>query len=450
MKNICVIGAGYVGLVSGTCFAELGNRVHCIDTDEAKVESLRSGVMPIYEPELEDMVRRNMEAGRLTVTTSYEEGMRNADFVLVAVGTPNDPKGGLNLSYLHSAYEMIAANLNGTLPIIINKSTIPPGTGDVMQAIISKSTNGRGIVPVVSNPEFLREGRAIFDFMNPTRIVIGSNDSGAIEAVVELHKPLDSPILRTDLRTAEMIKYASNAFLATKISFINEIAAICDRVNVDVTAVADGIGMDPRIGREFLNAGIGYGGSCLPKDIGGLMALASECGYEPVLLNATAEVNRQQPHILVDQVENALGSLDGAKVAVWGLTFKPNTDDIRHSSAMEIIDSLKERGAEVTACDPKACHNVSMLPCGVEYVLDPLQAAEGCDAVILATDWRQYTEIDFDRLGGLMRGRVFADGRNAIDPEQVAQAGFHYIGVGRSAPAQIKSSKIVTSPILSD
>ncbi|MCI0438815.1 MAG: UDP-glucose/GDP-mannose dehydrogenase family protein [Chloroflexi bacterium] len=437
MKNVCVVGTGYVGLVTGACLAELGNRVWCIDIDESKVESLNKGVIPIFEPGLEPMVRENMEAGRLTVTTSYAEGLKEADFVFVAVGTPNTEEGVINLNYLSSAYEMIGANLNGKRPIIVNKSTVPPGTCEMMESRLSRMVNGKGPVHVVSNPEFLREGYAVQDFMHPSRIVIGSSNGQAAEAVAELNRPLDCPIVFTDTRSAEMIKYASNAFLAMKISFINEIAEICDGVGVDVVGVAQGIGLDPRIGRSFLNAGIGYGGSCLPKDVAVLRNVAAECGFEPAMLNAAAEVNLRQPRRLVEQVSNALGGLEGARIAVLGLTFKPNTDDLRHSAALKILTALLDGGAEVRACDPQAFRNLKALPCKAEYVMDPYQAAEGCDAVILATEWDEYKNIELGRLKAVMRGSVLADGRNVIDPQKAAERGFVYIGMGRGNRASV-------------
>ena len=435
MKNICVVGTGYVGLVTGACLAELGNRVWCIDTDESKVESLKNGIIPIFEPGLDTIVHQNMELGRLSVTTSFEEGLKKADFVFVAVGTPNTEDGKINLSYLSSAYEMIGANLNGNRPVVVNKSTVPPGTCDMMESRLSKMLNGSGPVHVVSNPEFLREGYAVDDFMNPARVVIGSGNGAAAEAVAELNRPLDCSIVFTDTRSAEMIKYASNAFLAMKISFINEIAEVCDGTGVDVTGVAKGIGLDPRIGESFLRAGIGYGGSCLPKDVAVLRNVANECGFEPAMLNAAVEINERQPKRLVEQVRQELGGLEGAKIAVLGLTFKPNTDDLRYSAALKIIEALLEEGAEVSACDPQACRNVSNLPAGVEYFMDPFQAAEDCEAVILATEWDEYKSIDLNRLKRVMSGNVLADGRNVIDTQKAFDRGFTYLGMGRGVRA---------------
>ena len=450
MKTICVVGTGYVGLVSGACFAELGNRVWCVDTDEAKVASLNEGVLPIYEPGLAEIVHRNMEAGRLSVTTSYGEGLKDADFVLVAVGTPNTSEGGVDLRYLRHAYTMIASNLNGKRPVIVNKSTVPPGTADAMEAMVSRLTNGTGPMFVVSNPEFLSEGRAIADFMHPSRVVIGARDPWVGEAVAELYRPLSCPILLTDTRSAEMIKYASNAFLAMKISFINEIADICDGTGVDVTEVARGMGMDPRIGKDFLKAGIGYGGSCFPKDMAVLTALATDQGQVPNLLKATVEVNSGRPRRLVSRVKEVLGTLDGTRIAVLGLTFKPGTDDLRHSSGIQIVTELLAEGAEVKACDPHACRNVRCLPAGPEYMVDPYKAVHGCDAAILATEWPEYTGLDLNQLKAAMTGNGLADGRNIIDPEMATQAGFVYIGVGRGTQRPASLGARADFPLLLD
>ena len=431
MRNICVVGTGYVGLVSGACFAELGNRVWCVDTDEAKVASLREGVLPIYEPGLDDMVHRNMASRRLVVTTSFQEGLEEADFAMVTVGTPNTPEGEVDLSYIRSTYKMIVTSLNGRRPIIVNKSTVPPGTGEAMEKMLARLANGAEPLPIVSNPEFLSEGSAVNDFMRPSRVVVGSGDPKAAEEVADLHRALDCPILVTDTRSAEMIKYASNAFLATKISFINEIAAICDGTGVDVTQVAAGIGMDPRIGGAFLNAGIGYGGSCLPKDMAVLTNVAREAGVQPDLLDAAISVNSRGPARIVSQVAESIGDLHEARVAVLGLTFKPGTDDLRFSSAIQIVERLLEGGAHVRACDPQACRNVRRLPGGAEYVMNPYQAAEGCNVVILATEWPEYATLDLGRLREVMAGNLMADGRNVIDPRDAEAAGFDYIGVGR-------------------
>ncbi len=442
MKNIAVVGTGYVGLVTGACFAELGHRVSCIDTDVAKVEALKEGIIPIHEPDLEPMVHRNMEAGRFSVTASYAEGLASADFIFITVGTPTTEQGEIDLSYFHSAYELIAANLQRDDVVIVNKSTVPPGTTDMMASLVARLRDGKRPVPIVSNPEFLRESHAVSDFMHPTRVVIGARDLVAAEAVAELHRPLNCPIWFTEPSCAEMIKYASNAFLAMKISFINEIAAICDRVGVNVSAVAHGIGLDPRIGMDFLRAGIGYGGSCLPKDMAVLTHLSEALGHSPRLLKAVIDVNSEQPRRLVQRVKGLLGTLEGAPIGVLGLTFKPHTDDIRRSSALEVVKELQREGARVRACDPQAYRHIHHLPAGVEYLIDPYDMAQGCEAVILATEWPQFRNLDLLRLRREMRGRVFADGRNVMDPQEVEQAGFIYLGVGTGNHAGTWSQEI--------
>ncbi len=436
MKSICVVGTGYVGLVTGACFAEMGHRVSCIDNDEAKMAALKEGVIPIYEPDLPSLVQRNMEAGRLSVTSSFHEGLKGADFVFITVGTPAVEGNKVDLSYLHLAYMSIGAALNGNHPIIVNKSTIPPGTSDMMEFILSRTYNGKGPLAVVANPEFLREGHAVQDFMHPSRVVVGARDPAAAEAVADLYRPLDCPIVITDTRTAEMVKYTSNAFLAMKVSFINEIASICDKIGVDVTEVARGVGLDPRIGKDFLGAGIGYGGSCLPKDIGVLCQFAQAYGLEPRLLNAVIQVNQQQPRRLVQRLKQALGRLEGTRVGVLGLAFKAGTDDVRFSPALELIRLLQEEGARVSASDPQACRTPRSLPGGVTYLADPYQVALGADAVVLATDWPQYRALDLQRLKSLMRGTVLVDARNALEPEQVRKAGLQYLGMGRGSRSQ--------------
>jgi UDPglucose 6-dehydrogenase len=431
MKKISVIGTGYVGLVSGACYAELGNQVYCLDTNEEKVKSLNAGKIPIYEPGLETVVQRNLASGRLKITSSYKEALEDTEFIFVCVGTPLNGDGLIDMRYVESAYDMIAENMNGSRPIIINKSTVPPGTAEMMTARLSKTFANGSLPSIVSNPEFLRESHAVSDFMKPTRIVIGTDDSGAAEAVAGLHSSLDCPVIFTSTRAAEMIKYVSNAFLSMKISFINEIAAICDEVDVDVTEVAKGIGMDPRIGKGFLRAGIGFGGSCLPKDLAGIIAVAEEHDYTPRILKAVSDVNEDQSVRLVDHLTGALGTLEGKRIAVLGVTFKPDTDDIRSSPALRVIGMLEERGAKVRAADPQNSKNMPVLPVGPEYFCDPFEAAQDCDAAVLATEWTEFRSIDLARLKSAMRGKVFVDGRNVIDPKAAKAAGLRYVGVGR-------------------
>ncbi len=443
MRNITVIGTGYVGLVTGACFADMGHRVICVDVDEAKVAALRRGDVPIYEPGLEPVVQRNLHAGRLSATTSFKDALQDADFVFMCVGTPQSATGDIDLSYLHSAYVKVQEALPTRHPTIVNKSTVPPWTTDTMGAFLARLGNGHGAPAVVANPEFLREGHAVADFMRPPRVVIGSRDPEAAEAVAELYQPLGCPIVLTDPPTAEMIKYASNAFLATKISFINELSRMCDKLGIDVTQVAHGIGMDHRIGKDFLRAGIGYGGSCLPKDIAALIHLSRAVGHEPELLAAVASVNNQQPSYLVDRVEEQLDGLDGKKVGVLGVAFKPDTDDVRCSPALELIKVLLERGALVTAYDPEAWRRFKEIPSAVRMVRDMDLAVRDSDALIIATEWAEIKALDLREAKRLMRGNVLADGRNVLDPDEAKQAGFQYVGVGRSTATPQLADSIV-------
>ncbi|MCO5243553.1 MAG: UDP-glucose/GDP-mannose dehydrogenase family protein, partial [Anaerolineae bacterium] len=353
MKKICVVGTGYVGLVTGTCFADLGNRVVCVDISDEKIAMLQAGEMPIYEPGLEEMVERNVKAGRLSFTTSYDEGLTGAEFVFIAVGTPSGVDGEADLRYVRMAAETIAATMSAPL-IIINKSTVPVGTGDWVADIVSRTQPQPIEFAVVSNPEFLREGSAISDFLNPDRVVLGSLDKDAAEKVAQLHLALRAPIVVTDLRTAEMIKYASNAFLATRISFINEIAAICEKLGADVKEVAAGMGYDKRIGRYFLDAGLGYGGSCFPKDVLALEHMALIHGTHPALLRAVMDINRDQRRRVIHQLRQELGRLQDRQIGLLGLAFKANTDDMREAPAVEIAHLLRNEGVHVKGYDPVA------------------------------------------------------------------------------------------------
>jgi UDPglucose 6-dehydrogenase len=434
MKNIAVIGTGYVGLVTGTCFADLGNRVICIDIDERKIQMLLDGEVPIYEPGLEEVIRRNVAAGRLSFATSYADGLRNAEFVFIAVGTPSGVDGEADLQYVRMAAATIAEIMDHPL-IIINKSTVPVGTGDWVSDIIRKHQPQPIDFAVVSCPEFLREGSALADFTAPDRVVLGSLDKEAAEKVAQLHLPLRAPIVVTDLRTAEMIKYASNAFLATRISFINEIAAICEKVGADVKEVAAGMGYDKRIGRAFLDAGIGYGGSCFPKDVKALEYMALLHGAHPALLRAVMEINRDQRRHVVHELRDILGTLRERKIGLLGLAFKPNTDDMREAPSVDIAHMLLREGAEVRGYDPVA-HGVAqrMMP-DVALAESPYQMAEGCDALILVTEWNEFKHLDLARLRSVMRTPVIIDGRNIYDPTVITDAGFEYRGIGRGCPA---------------
>jgi UDPglucose 6-dehydrogenase len=431
MRNITVIGVGYVGLVTGTCFADLGNTVCCLDVDELKINTLKSGGIPIYEPGLEEMVRRNVHAGRLTFTTDYAEALRKAKFVFIAVGTPEGVDGEADLKYVRTAAESVAAVMDHPL-ILVNKSTVPVGTGDWVADIIRANQAQPIEFAVVSNPEFLREGSAILDFMNPDRVVLGSLNQDAANEVAQLYLSLRAPIIVTDLRTAEMIKYASNAFLATRISFINEIANICEQLGADVKEVAVGMGYDKRIGHSFLDAGIGYGGSCFPKDVKALAHMASIHGTHPQLVKAVMDINQYQRRQVILKLREVLGSkLRGKVVGFLGLAFKPNTDDMRESPASEIARLLLHEGVYVKGYDPAAMHNAAKLLSDMQLAEDPYDLAESCDAMVVCTEWNEFKHLDMTRIKEVMRQPFIVDGRNLYEPEKMKELGFTYRGVGR-------------------
>lgn len=430
MKNIAVIGTGYVGLVTGTCFADLGNKVTCIDIDPRKIEILQQGGTPIYEPGLEEVIRRNVAAGRLLFTTAYADGLTAAEFVFIAVGTPSGVDGEADLQYVRMAAETIAQTMDHPL-IIINKSTVPVGTGDWVADIIHKHQPAPIDFAVVSCPEFLREGSALADFMSPDRVVLGSLDMDAAEKVAQLHLPLRAPIVLTDLRTAEMIKYASNAFLATRISFINEISNICEKLGADVKEVAAGMGYDKRIGRAFLDAGVGFGGSCFPKDVKALEYMGLLHGAHPALLRAVMEINRDQRRLILQKLRDLLGTLRGKRIGLLGLAFKPNTDDMRDAPSVEIAHMLQREGAEVQGYDPVSMPVAERVMPDVKLVKSPYEAAEGADALVLLTEWNEFKHLDLARLRALLRTPVFVDGRNVYEPKTMWDAGFVYRGIGR-------------------
>lgn len=431
MKNITVIGVGYVGLVSGSCFADLGNRVTCLDISEKRIQNLKKGILPIYEPGLEELVERNKKAGRLLFTTSYQDALKDAEFVFIAVGTPSEVDGQADLKYLRMAANSIAEVMDHEM-IIINKSTVPVGTGDLVADIIRKQRPDAPEFSVVSCPEFLREGSAIRDFMNPDRTVLGSTDKDAAAKVAQLHIPLRSTIMITDLRTAEMIKYASNAFLATKISFINEVANTCEALGADVKEVAYGMGLDRRIGRYFLDAGLGWGGSCFPKDVKALAYMAEKEGRPPHLLHAVMGINEQQRKAPVHKVKELLnGSLKGKVVGLLGLAFKPNTDDMRDAPSIDIAQHLIQEGAQVCAYDPVSMKNAQSLLPDVEMKDSAYSVAEGADALILVTEWNEFKNVDLRRIKKLLKQPVLVDGRNIYDPVLVRELGFKYMAIGR-------------------
>ncbi len=431
MKQICVIGVGYVGLVTAACFADLGNRVVALDVDERRIDNLKKGIMPIYEPGLEELVERNTKGGRLSFTASYAEALRGAEFAFIAVGTPSGVDGSADLQYVDAAARSIAKNMTGPL-IIINKSTVPIGTGDWVADVV-RSAQPRPIAfSVVSCPEFLREGSAIADFMSPHRNVIGSLDKDAANKVAQLHLPLRAPIVITDLRTAEMIKYASNAFLATKISFMNELADLCELVGADVKEVAAGMGYDARIGRHFLDAGLGWGGSCFPKDVEALAFMAKERGLNPRILNEVMHVNYDRRKAVVGHLETLLkGSLRGQTIGLLGLAFKPNTDDMRDAPSIDISNSLIAAGATVRAYDPVARAIAAPLMPAVEIFDDVYEMAQGCEALVVVTEWNEFKQLDLEKLKGLLKCPVIYDGRNIYDPAVMKEMGFTYRAIGR-------------------
>ena len=431
MRNICVIGVGYVGLVTGACLADLGNHVVCLNRNESKCDNLKQDIMPIYEPGLEEVVRRNHAAGRLDFTTSYDEALKDVEYVFIAVGTPSGAGGEADLAHVNQASEGIAKRLHQPT-IIINKSTVPIGTGDWVADIVRENMPDQGVeFSVVSNPEFLREGSGVYDFMNPDRIVLGSLNPAAAHRVAELYYPLQAPIIITDLRTAEMIKYASNAFLATKISFINEIANICEALGADVTEVARGMGLDQRIGPQFLGAGVGWGGSCFPKDVKALAHMAATHGAHPQLLRAVMEINYDQRKRVIQKLRDILGGFRGKTIGVLGLAFKPNTDDMRDAPSIEIIHMLQHEGAQIKAYDPQAVETARRLLTDVEYCDNPYAVAKDADALILMTEWNEFKQLDMMRIKEAMRQPILLDGRNIYQPGRMREMGFTYRGMGR-------------------
>lgn len=434
MAKICVIGTGYVGLVTGTCFADIGHHVTCVDINESRIEGLKQGIMPIYEPGLKQIVDQNVKSGRLGFTTRYREGLKDAEFAFIAVGTPSNDDGEADMQYVKTAVNSISENLDHPI-IIVNKSTVPVGTGDWVAEIIQEQ-NGRDTPPfsVVSNPEFLREGSAINDFMVPDRVVLGSSDHEAAEKVAGLYETLRAPIMITDLRTAEMIKYASNAYLATRISFINEIANICESLGADVKAVARGMGLDKRIGPAFLDAGLGWGGSCFPKDVRALAYMADTHGAHPQLLQASMDINHNQRLRAVNKLEKALGTLEGKTIGVLGLSFKPNTDDTRDAPALDIIRMLLDAGANVQGYDPQAMAASKAEIPELELCQNPYEVAKNADALLLATEWNEFKSLDFNKIKSLMRGAVILDGRNIWVGKDLHELGFSYFGVGVPEP----------------
>jgi UDPglucose 6-dehydrogenase len=434
MKKICMIGTGYVGLVTGACLADFGNHVVCVDIDEKRIKTLEYGEMPIYEPGLKELVNRNYDGGRLSFTTELGTAVRSADVVFIAVGTPSRDDGATDVSYVMKAAEDVGRNMQG-YTVVVQKSTSPVGTARRIGEVIRRAAEEVVEFDMVSNPEFLREGSAIEDFMRPNRVVIGVESERARDAMKDVYRPLyllETPIVDTTLETAEMIKYASNSFLATKVSFINEMAAVCELVGARVDDVAKGMGLDGRIGRKFLHAGIGYGGSCLPKDVVSLIHVASEKGYDATLVRAAHEINAGLVGRAMDKLERATGGVKGKTIGLLGLAFKPNTDDMREAPSIRLASMLEAAGANVKVFDPIAMPNFERTYTGeAEFCKNAYDVAEDCDAVMLVTEWNEFRELDFERMKRLMRGNVFIDCRNVYTADRVTAAGFIYDSFGR-------------------
>lgn len=431
--HIAVIGTGYVGLVSGACFAEFGVDVTCVDVDAKKIEALNSGGIPIYEPGLDKIVSKNTRAGRLKFTTDLAAAVQQAEVVFLAVGTPPKEDGSPDMSFYQQAAKDVAKAMNG-YKVLVTKSTVPVGTGKWLRDFVKSELTEPIEFGVASNPEFLREGAAIEDFMHPNRVVVGSNDPRAIEVMKELYRPLyliETPIVITSLEAAELTKYAANAFLATKITFINEIANLCDAIGCDVHDVAKGMGMDNRIGRKFLHPGPGYGGSCFPKDTRALTTVADQFGVETLIVDAVIEANERQRTAMIPKIESLCGDLNGKKIAVLGLSFKPETDDMRESPAIAVIEKLVEKGAAVCGFDPVAMEEAKKCLPDIEYAENEYDAIEGADALVIVTEWNQFRALDLKKVRELLKTPKVADLRNVYEPEDMRELGFEYVGVGR-------------------
>ena len=434
MTKIAVVGTGYVGLVTGTCFAETGNQVICIDIDADKVEKMKNGIIPIYEPNLDTIFERNISAKRLSFTTSLEEGIKDAEIIFLALPTPPGEDGSADLSYILGVAEQLG-KLITEFKVIVDKSTVPVGTAEKVHAVIAK--NAQVDFAVVSNPEFLREGFAVSDFMKPDRVIIGTRDERARKVMESLYRPFvrqGNPIYFMDEKSAELTKYAANSFLATKITFMNEVANFCELVGADVDQVRVGIGSDSRIGKRFLFPGIGYGGSCFPKDVQALVKSGEDLNFKFEVLSAVLKVNHEQKTILFPKIKNFFrGDLSGKKIAVWGLAFKPDTDDIREAPALFMIEALLDAGANISAYDPEALPNVkNSLGAKIEYASDEYSALSGADALLICTEWGIFRNPDFIRMKSLMKDAVLFDGRNLFEIGEMNDKGFYYCSIGRN------------------
>lgn len=428
--NISIIGSGYVGLVSGACFAELGNQVVCADHDLKKIRDLKQGIVPIYEPGLEELIVNNLKNKRLKFTASIKEAVKASEVIFIAVGTPALENGEADLTGIEKVACGIAENMDG-YRLIVEKSTVPVETCAWIKKTVATYIKKKHKFDVVSNPEFLREGSAINDFNHPDRIVLGLESFKARQIMTSLYQPLNRPILVTDIKSAELIKHASNAFLATKISFINAIARICDKVGADVKEVASGMGLDNRIGRYFLHAGIGYGGSCFPKDLEAFITIAEKLGYDFSILKAVRNTNQEQKAFVLGKIKDALWIIKDKTIAVLGLSFKPNTDDLRNSPGIDLINALIQEGAKIKVYDPQSMEKARKILKNVVFCKDAYQAALGADCLVLATEWNEFKELDFIKLKKKLKRALIIDGRNIYDPKRLKNLGFRYIGIGR-------------------
>jgi UDPglucose 6-dehydrogenase len=432
--HIGVIGTGYVGLVTGACFAEFGVFVTCVDRDEKKIKSLKKGVVPFYEPGLADLVRRNVKQGRLRFTTRIGEAVGSSLVIFIAVGTPPRGDGSADMKYVDEVAKEIATHMDG-YKVIVTKSTVPVGTGKRVRQIIARNLTEENNFDIVSNPEFLREGAAIEDFMRPNRVVIGSDSQQAVAILKDLYKPLyliETPFAITNIETAELIKYASNSFLATKISFINEIANLCEKVGADVKMVAKAMGLDQRIGSKFLHAGPGFGGSCFPKDTKAILRIGQEHKSDLGIIKAVIRANENQRRIVFEKIRASVGAVKGKTIALLGLSFKPNTDDLRDAPSLYLIERLLKEKAKVKAYDPVAMDNAKPLFPGIAYCKDPYDAAKGADALVIVTEWNQFRNLDLERIRGMLKQPFFFDLRNIYEPEKMKRIGFKYFCVGRT------------------
>ncbi|MFH1225433.1 MAG: UDP-glucose/GDP-mannose dehydrogenase family protein [Candidatus Diapherotrites archaeon] len=428
--DVAVVGTGYVGLVAGACLAELGHNVICVDSNAAKIASLKNGEIPIYEPGLEPLVNKNATAGRLSFTTDLKSAAKESRVVFIAVGTPPKENGEADLSHVEAVAKEIARAITKHT-VIVEKSTVPVQTGDMVASAIRAQNVKPELFDVVSNPEFLREGSAVKDFMEPDRVVIGTDSERARKVMEELYAPLEAEKIFTDVKSAELIKHASNAFLATKISFINAVANICEKTGANIGQVAHGMGTDRRIGRSFLNAGIGYGGSCFPKDVSAFIQIAAKNGYDFSLLREAENINKNQRKAFIGKIENALGGPKGKKIAVLGLAFKPDTDDMREAPSIDIINALLEKGAEVSAYDPASMKTAAQHVKGARFCTGPYEAMEGADALVIVTEWDEFRRLDLERVKKLLKKPVVIDGRNIFDAEKMRDLGFTYVSIGR-------------------